>query len=362
MRFLLFLVNNCLPQIDLILKPKQMKRILLFVMLVVSISDYAQIAITASYRGANEAFKKGELEKFKSTTTIFVLPELNKKEDYEKILNEVWTVTPFKVVEFKQFRMLDYVDGKYSFAKLDGDISRTSKGTVYVHANLVVEILDKEKFDKGFKKLNPEKKKYHVKLSRLFIDNLIYIARAPLSVNNAFLVDAQKARTDQTKTELFVRMYTSNSFTNTNLGMLKNYFQLINSKIEKGEHSGLYDDFTTSEVKNLKESILYIPDAYFLEFSTFTTSDKLKDESEIKKLLEAYKYKYQIIKNEELEKKILDTEPIYYLRYARMNGNKYLQIVNSKTGDPSFYYYGGLTYNLKEDDFKRINKAVEGEK
>ncbi|MDR7209676.1 hypothetical protein [Flavobacterium piscis] len=335
-----------------------MKRILLIVMLALSIQNYAQVAVTSSYRGANDAFEKGVLEKFKATTTIFVLPQLNKKEDYEKILKEVWTVTPFKVVEYKDSKMLDYADGTYSIANFDGDIIITSKGTTFVHTNLAIRILDKEKFDKGFKKLKADDKKYDRKLNDLFRENLIYIARAPLCVNNAFLADAMRARSDEKADILFARMYTENSFTNTNLGMLKNYFQQINKVISQGEHCGLYDDFTKPEIKNLKEATLYIPEAYMMEYNPWKISEKLRDEKNLKKLTEDYKYKFQFIKDEDLEKKILNNEDIYYLRYVSMNANKYLQVVNAKTGAPAYYFYGAATYNLKDDDFEDLSKAI----
>lgn len=335
-----------------------MKRVLLFFMLISSIKNYSQVAITE--------FEKGQLEKFKSTTTIFVLPQLNKKEEYEKILKEVWTITSFKVVDFKDFNHLDFVEGNYSFAEFVGDLSRTSQGTTYLHTNLVVSILDREKFKKEFQKLKIDDKKYNKKVRDLINENLIYIARAPLCVNNKFLrealgsIDLMKLKfPDEKMVELYNKMYTEESFTNTNLGMLKNYFQLINQFVSKGESLGLHDDFTTPEIKNLKDSTLYIPEAYMMEYNAWKFSEKLRDEKDIKKLLEDYKYKFQFIKDEDLEKKILNNEEIYYLRYVSMNANKYLQVVNAKTGDPSYYLYSGLTYNLKDDDFKKINKAID---
>lgn len=335
-----------------------MKRILLFFMLISSIKNYSQVAITE--------LEKGQLEKFKSTTTIFVLPQLNKKEEYEKILKEVWTITSFKVVDFKDFNHLDFVEDNYSFAEFVGDLLRTSQGTTYLHTNLVVSILDKEKFKKEFQKLKIDDKKYNKKVRDLINENLIYIARAPLCANNKFLrealgsIDLMKLKfPDEKMVELYNKMYTEESFTNTNLGMLKNYFQLINQFVSKGESLSLYDDFTTPEIKNLKDSTLYIPEACMMEYNAWKFSEKLRDEKDIKKLLEDYKYKFHFIKDEDLEKKILNNEEIYYLRYVSMNANKYLQVVNAKTGDPSYYLYSALTYNLKDDDFKKINKAIE---
>lgn len=334
-----------------------MKRILLIAMLLIGIKDYSQVAITSSYRGANEVFKKGELEKFKSTTTIFVLPQLNEKEDYEKILKEVWTVTPYKLVDFKDFNMADYGDGTYSIAKIFGYLY-TKGRDVSLNTDFAIRILDKEKFDKGFAKLKSDEKRYDKKLSELFKENLIYIARVPLSVTSKFLLDARDAESVEIG-NLYDRMYTEQSFTNTNLGMLKNYFQQINKIISKGGHCGLYDNFITPEVATLKDNTLYIPKAYMMEFNLWKGTEKLRDEKDHKKLLEDYKYKYQFISDEDLEKKIINNEEIFYLRHVRVNGSKYLGVVNAKTGDPVYYLYdGGFEYNLKPDDFKNISKAI----
>lgn len=163
-----------------------MKSILLAIIFVLSIKNYAQVAITPSERGANEEFKKGQLENFKKTTTVFVLPTRYKKEEYEKVLKEVWTVTSFKVVDFKDFKHLDFVNGTYSFAEIFGDLLRTSSGTMYLHTNLGIKVLNKEKFAKEFQKLKIDDKKYNKKLRDLINENLSYIVRVPLCPTNKF--------------------------------------------------------------------------------------------------------------------------------------------------------------------------------
>ncbi|CAD0004337.1 hypothetical protein [Flavobacterium chungangense] len=343
-----------------------MKSILLVIMFVLSVENYAQVAVTPSERGANEEFKKGQLENFKTTTTVFVLPETYKKEEYEKVLKEVWTVTSFKVVDFKDFKHLDFVNGSYSFAEIFGDLLRTSSGTMYLHTNLGIKVLSKEKFEKEFRKLKTDDKNYDKKLRDVINESLSYVARIPLCPTNEFLrnalgsLDLMKLKFPEEKMgKLYGEMYAKVSFTNVNLGMLKNYFQQINQIITKGEHCGLYEDFVNPKIKNLKESILYIPEVYMMKYDAWRFSETLRDEKEIKKLLEDYKYKFQFIKDEDLEKKILDNQDIYYLRYVSMNGNKYLQIVNAKSGDPAYYIYDAMSYNLKDDDFKKINKAIE---
>jgi hypothetical protein len=219
-------------------------------------------------------------------------------------------------------------------------------------------------------KLKKDDKKYSKKLSVIFEENSSFIAKIPLCVTNAFLNDVNKASptpnifgiggdSDEMLAVVHQKMYNEVCFTNTNLGMLKNYFQQISEALSKGEHCGLYDDFSKPELKNLKGNILYIPEVYKMEYKPMKWSEKLREDKEVTALLKDYKYKFEFISDADLEKKILNNEAIYYLRYVSMNANKYLQVVNAKSGNPVYYYYGAMTYNLKDDDFEEISNAID---
>lgn len=331
-------------------------------MFILSMKNYSQVSISPSDRGADDNFEKGQLENFKKTTTVFVLSNVYSKEDYEKILKEAWTVTPFILVDYMDFEVNKYANGNYSIAKLYGDITVSSHGTRYMHTNLIVRTIDSDKFQKKFSKLDPKDKKYLRKLHEIFIENSSIIAKVPLSVNNNFLTGMKEAtevfNPDEKLSGLYKIMYTEKSFTNMNLGMLKNYFQQISKSLSIGEHYGLYDDFSKSEIKNLKENILYIPDVYKMKYDAWGWSENLRSDKEVKELLEDYKYKYEFISDADLERKILNNETIYYLRYVSMNANKYLQVVNAKSGTPVYYFYGAMTYNLKDGDFESIYKSI----
>lgn len=335
-----------------------MKRILLVMLFVLSTKNYAQIAVTPSDRGANEEFKKGQLENYKKTTTVFVFPTLYKKEQYEKILSEVWKVTPYKVVDFKDYKRSDFLDGNYSMAEIYGNKVETQRN-IYIHTNYVIKGFDAEKFQKGLKKLKQDDKKLDKKFNELVGENMYSIARFPLCYTNSFLSHAYRSfDSKEDLAKLYNEMYQDSSFTNTNLGMIKNYLQQMNQLLDKGEHCGLYDDFSKPEIKNLREKTLYIPEIYKKQYNAWKITEKTRDEEAANKLFQDYNYKFEFIKEADLEKRILNNEEIYYLRYVSMNGNKYLQIVNGKTGEPVYYYYGILTYNLKDDDFKKISKLV----
>lgn len=336
-----------------------MKKIILIIALILSAKNYAQVAISPSYRGADDEFKKGEIEAFKKTTTVFVLSNIYDKAEYVKILKEAWTVTPFLVVDFNDFNVVDYANGNFSIAKLYGDIIVSSKGTVYTHNNLILRNINPEKFEKNFIKLKKGDKHYSSKLESIFIENSTDLARVPLCSTNSFLIEMMKSRgSDEKASSLYEKMYTEQCFTNANLGMLKNYFQQISLSLTKEEHYGLYDDFSRPEIKDLKDKVLYIPEVYKMEYNPWKMTEKLREEKEVKELLEDYKYKYEFISDTDLEQKILSNEEIFYLRYVSMNGNKYLQVVNGITGDPVYYSYGALTYNIKDNDFDEINNEI----
>src|SRR6187431_812088 len=137
-----------------------MKKITLLFALLLSATIYSQVAISPSYRGADEEFEKEDLNNFKKTTTVFVLSNVYKKAEYEKILKEVWTITPFIVVDYNDFVVNKYADGNYSIAKLFGDVTVSSKGTKYIHMGLNVTTIDPVKFKKDFEKLKSDDKHY----------------------------------------------------------------------------------------------------------------------------------------------------------------------------------------------------------
>jgi hypothetical protein len=118
----------------------------------------------------------------------------------------------------------------------------------------------------------------------------------------------------------------------------------------------MYGSDFDSEVKKLATQTLYIPDYFKLECQPLN-SDKINGPV---KLLSNYKYKYEFIELGNLDGKIQSGEEFYYLRYVRMNSEKFLQIVNSKTGNVVYReYISGMSLGLDNGDIKNINKAIE---
>tara|TARA_R100000501_G_C2563091_1_gene72949 strand:- start:233 stop:448 length:216 start_codon:yes stop_codon:yes gene_type:complete len=69
-----------------------------------------------------------------------------------------------------------------------------------------------------------------------------------------------------------------------------------------------------------------------IKYNAWTGQDSEEDEENIEDVFKKYDYQYEIIDDTELSKKIMNNENLYYIRYVRMNTERFLQVVNSKNG------------------------------
>ncbi|HRV55265.1 MAG TPA: hypothetical protein P5264_06980, partial [Mangrovimonas sp.] len=78
-------------------------------------------------------------------------------------------------------------------------------------------------------------------------------------------------------------------------------------------------------------------------------------------VLSSYDYNYKFIDNDKLDEKILSGEEFYYLKYVRVNSQKFVSIINGKTGEVVYRnYYAGtaFSYNLKSKNIKQLNGLI----
>ena len=146
--------------------------ILLVILLLNSITIIAQVAISknAALLKASK-FEDKRFDDFKKTTTIFVLNNLYEKKQYEEMLKSCWTITPFEVVELKDFKYENYISDKYSFCMMYGytSISQNVERTRFlIHFYLLdMDLIDK-KIDaildkiskKGYDSLSKDEKQF----------------------------------------------------------------------------------------------------------------------------------------------------------------------------------------------------------
>lgn len=334
-----------------------MKSILLLISLFLSVSCFAQISVGPIHVGKSKKFDKGTLKKFKNTETIFVLSDVYNKEDYEKILEDTWNVTPYKIVQLDKFEIEDYLSDKYSIAQLGGFLKTTSMGSgsytsLYTYVDF--KIYDSVKIKEKLKKLSSKKREK--RKADIIDDYSSDIARFYIFPKDDFIHTSISEGLGDT----FNSMYKDEVFFNYKPGFLKNYFQKINGLIQDEVVYWMYEDDYLPELKELSTNILYVPSYMTIKYNGWTAQDSEADDENIDEIFKNYNHKYVIIDDQELNDKIMNNEKVFYLRYVRMNTERFLQIVNSKNGEIIYRnYIPGLSYKIKSKHLNELNKKID---
>tara|TARA_A100000171_G_C2139907_1_gene154161 strand:+ start:4639 stop:5658 length:1020 start_codon:yes stop_codon:yes gene_type:complete len=334
----------------------------ILLLLLITFQGYSQVSVGPRHIGKSKDFKGGVIEKFKKTETIFLLSNIYDKEEYEKILNDSWNVTSFKIVDLEGFNIENYLSNKYSIAQLGGfkRIKQMKSGTsTSLFTYIDFKVYDSEKIFEKLDKLSPERRKK--KRESIINDNSSNIARFYIFPKDDFINTSLSKK----MSEIVNSLYTDDVFFNYKLGFLKNYFQKINNLIKNEEIYWMYEDDYLPDLKKLATHKLYIPSYMNIKFNGWTGQDSEADDNNIDDIFKKYEYQYEIISDDDLNNRILDNQELYYLRYVRMNAERFLQVVNSKTGEIIYRnYITGLSYKIKSKHIKDLNgdikKALKG--
>ena len=333
-----------------------MKIRLLVFLFSISIGCYAQVSVGPTHVGKSKKFDEGVLEKFKNTETIFVLSETLGRYDYLRILEDSWDITPYQIVHIGDFDIDKYLNNKYSIAKLGGFIKTTSMGnggytSLYTYIDFLM--YDGDRISKKLNKLSTKKREK--KRNDIREDNVQRIARIYIYPKDDFIHTSMSKSIDET----FVSLYIDDVFFNYKPGFLKNYFQKVNNLIKDEEIYWMYESDYHKELKSLSSNKLYIPSYMTIKYNAWTGQDSQEDEENIEDVFKKYDYQYEIIDDTELSKKIMNNENLYYIRYVRMNTERFLQVVNSKNGEVVYRnYIPGLSYKIKSKHIKDLNKSI----
>lgn len=295
-------------------------------------------------------FKKSTLQEFKGTETVFILSDLYAPEEYEEMLENAWTVTPFTVVAYDQFKMTDYLDGKHSFVFIEVEKMTTDKGGKYLYCYLDFVTYDVEAKKKEIAKLRGKSDRK----TNIFSKNQNPILRIMLFPENKFL---GKAITGGLSANT---IYNDDVFYTYKPGFLRNFFQEASTILTEGKEYDMQKDYVKPEITKLQNATLYMPSYTTINYNPYLMDASTKGEEDKTELMSKYKYKYEYIDNDELSKKIMNKEDIYYLRFTRVNAWKLIQVVNAKTGNIVYNSFNaGLNYQLNDGHLKDVSKAVE---
>lgn len=322
----------------------------------ISIGCFAQVSVGPRHAGKAKKFDKGVLEKFKNTETIFVLSETLDRYDYLRILEDSWDVTPYQIVHIADFDIDKYLNNNYSIAKLGG-FKRTTSMDYGSYTSLFTYIdflmYDGDEISKNLEKLSPRKKKK--RKEDIIEENAQKIARIYIYPKDDFIHTSMSKSMDET----FVSLYIDDVFFNYKPGFIKNYFQKVNKLIKDEEVYWMYENDYEVELRNLASNKLYIPSYMAIKYNGWTAKDSEEDEENIEDIFKKYDYQYEIIDDMELSDRIMNNEELYYIRYVRMNTERFLQVVNSKNGEIIYRnYIPGLSYKIKSKHIKNLNKDI----
>jgi hypothetical protein len=141
-------------------------------------------------------------------------------------------------------------------------------------------------------------------------------------------------------------------------GLYKTYLQIFNNFIAQGEKCYQYRRFTDKAIAALQSETLLVPDYVLDEFDRVEeiTAKKAIDP---KKLLKQYKFKYEVLPQDQIDARIAGGKNTYYVIYLRSELEKYIMVANGKTGEILFSYYAPMSANLKPKDLGKISNAVQ---
>lgn len=312
-----------------------MKKLLL--LLLITSFSFAQISVSSRHVGKNPSkINKKDLENFKNSTTLFILSNKFTKEEYNTILKEVWTFSKYEILEnTNDLDREKYYNGNYTFAELKTIQSSTKMGASLANKTTYIYCIDFYLVNhvKSLKKIKKIKNKEYTETDDLKMDLLKAYKSYNTSIARIYFdPQGQNQKSDSENTKgitlgsgkkkfrllRYTNVINKFEFENYKLGYLKNYFQLINSKLSSTELFGLYEDKTVIDLGYLSNKNLYYPD--YIE--------QIKD----------YDFDQKQLTTEELNTKILNGDDFCYLMKTRIRSvGDFTYIINSKTGS-CFYY------------------------
>ncbi|EJF54226.1 hypothetical protein SapgrDRAFT_2568 [Saprospira grandis DSM 2844] len=265
------------------------------------------------------------LPDLKSCTTLVFMPAYDTAQhhSYRQLIEREWQLTPIKFVSYREY--LQYKNKKGYAYLLFGDdkIKNASQRSSYVYLELWLWA-------------NAQKKR---------------MARMELYPD---------AQTSQDPSLIYdYRFHTEGHIFNWSEGLLKNYLQQIQDHLQRGQkRSGFRPGPAKAELKALKTDTLFVPDYVLKEFNTYWEA---KGTQSAQELMAKYPYPYKILSNKELSKRILNCpegKKIYYLLFVRSNSDKYVSVVEGKSGDILYSRLRPLQFNLRPKDLQRLAKKV----
>jgi hypothetical protein len=287
----------------------------------------------SAVRGSHNAgISNAVLEKLKTKTVLFILPEKEEEyiEDYKTLLPLAWTLTPITIIKYRD--LASYIDNdSYAYFKI-GAISRTnsqSNGFSFTntHYFLTLSII------------NSIGKK-----GKITSDDLCRIELYP----EFYTTNYNIGRKDVNNV-----IYTKSIFRNFTLPYMMAYLRFVQKNIQNNNNPWVYDNYKDNALRvKLGKDILYVPDSLIFNRDKFTGKESKKDAN----FFNNYPGKYKYVSTKELIDIIkTNTEkPVFLFEYVLSSTDKYVGVLEINSGTVVYRKYTGMTYNIKEKDLDDI--------
>ena len=332
-----------------------MKNYLTIITLLFSFAMTSQVSVSTSKIMKSSNLDLELIENFKKTTTVFVLRDNYTIEEYNKMLESFWDVTPFKVVLEKDYNFQEFLSTEYSIASMnylhtDKDISKMSGNAANtIFFKFDIRVFNEKQIEKIKLKLASTKKGKDEEIGNYIAynsDDVAHVFMYPIlnkEVGMAIYYKKFDKVSDWASSD-------ESAYFNYSLGYLKNYFQKINKSLKENKGVGLFEEvLIKSELKKLKNQDLIIP-KYMIDMPIISEKD----------LGKAYSYSYTFQDSETIDKRVMEGEEFYYLQHTIINSDRFIEIVNAKTGEVIFknVSISPLAFKFKKKHIELINDAI----
>ncbi|WP_158848137.1 hypothetical protein [Algibacter sp. L1A34] len=324
------------------------KHNLAFLLILLALSSYGQVNIGISKSWANiyvSELKQDVFDEIKNSKTIFVIPNELDENSFKQIINNVWTINDIEFISEDNF---DY--NKFSKNVIIKLINKEGRKDKVTFDSAVPDKTVKEYIIFNFSLFTPSQSNAVAQI--FFTPNIKKREVITNSSNRKSILEKAIIKKKQKKNKEIAGFY------NFELGYIKNYFQFLNSHLDKNINAKLRDLYIDKhEIKNLKKSTLFAPHWMMKRYDPFSSTIKKIEKPE--KYFSKYNHNYALISNEDLNNKILNSkENFYYLMHTQVNENKIISVINGKTGNIIFRKTSKTSYNINSKDISDLNKEI----
>ena len=305
--------------------------------------------ISLNIKGQFAISNLDKIDRLKNSTTYIVMkdPDSERVKEYVEVFKKYWTISKFEFIKYND--MKKYVVPGNSFFMMSHE-ELAYGGYVNPNSSVVSSNTSNhiylELWDLDEKQLQSIKKKEYMDP-----EDKTQFARIELFTDYYALISAN--------TIDYLDYDGEGRLRNWGPGVLKNYLKVLMARLNADKNHELDEEICNiNEVEKLKEETLYVPDYVLIKFSKHN-EDEVQRHNE-KELFQDYRFKYKLISGAELNQKILnDQGGFYYLLYIKSNTDKYINVINSLTGE---IIYSKCVYgsrNIDTKDLKNLSLKIK---